>query len=231
MPSKNCRQVSACRGGNERAFKRLAERLYTLAPEHYSTDHLERNMPNKKRAFVVLPILLLCGLPTVWCVWSYIAMNSYNNIEQEVLPKFDSLNEKVFSELPSPEDVQLIEEYNQHYSSPKHGAYLLAEYKSLTMTPNEVVNYYRDLFQSQGWKEYRTEAMSDEYFIFYRDTACVDLSIYSSKQNQTESASNMYELMIWHDFFNQDFSPPRPLPKLMEFFEFGYTYIMQCDYR
>jgi hypothetical protein len=164
-----------------------------------------------------------CGLlglgPTVQLGYFYF-------LEREAAPKFSALNQAVFDELPPPDGiVELERRITGTNINSTHGRYLSVDYLMGQMTEEQVSSYYTDLLLSKGWQSYAPHKQSDYYFsyYFYRGTACLGLTIYPQG-----TPAPQYGIDIWHDFWSQSFSPPKPNLVLLGILDFGVTNFSEC---
>ena len=74
-----------------------------------------------------------------------------------------------------------------------------ATYKT-QLTFEEIVNYYGNLLNSSGWKEYENEA---DRHAFIHGTSCISVSRHQEFLGE-------YHLKVWNDYWRQDFSPQKP---------------------
>ena len=162
-------------------------------------------MNNKKRIL----IFLACGLLVALCGYSYYWLDKYNQYDKAftpladaAVPKLGELNKEVLSELPSPDGVEFVSQSNIEPWSPigtrMYYVYLYADYKITNTNPQEIFSYYRNLLKEKGWQQ-----TTPNDHVFYHGSTSLELSIYSQDTKE-------YTLYIYHDFWSQDFSPPRP---------------------
>lgn len=163
-------------------------------------------------------IFLLCGFLLLLCGYLAYWLSAYQDYDKRftvladaAAPKLGELNDQVLAELPPPAGVELTQQNNIEPWSPvgtrMYYIYLHAEYKITQASPKEIVAYYQNLLTKNGWKisQYDSiDAPHDNFYTYYRDAAAIQLSIYYSQYMQE------YTLDISHDFWSQDFSPPRP---------------------
>jgi hypothetical protein len=169
-------------------------------------------MTNQKKLCIILSIVSICLVSGAIFGWFINSLgreyDEYDKLFTETakaaVPKFAELNNTVLAKLPPPKGVKLISQSNiQPWSplgSPMYEVYLDVEYEIKNTTTDEIVTYYKNLFHDQNWQEYRTKVMSNNHYEFFHETAHVQLYFYVSK----------YRIAIEHDFWNQDFSPPKP---------------------
>ncbi len=190
-------------------------------------------MLQKNHARISFPILLmgilsLCGLLAI-LYYTYTSVSIYNSTDytnsvNETVPKFAALNEQVFSELKHPIEVDPSHAGLRNlpkYMSVPHGGYRYDLSASIAYgirdrsesAQRDVVLYYKDLLQRQGWQQDNAgqEALQDgrKYYRYHRGTACITLDF--------DFKASKYTLSIWHDFWSQSFSAPKP-PGFMEWF-------------
>lgn len=171
----------------------------------------------QKRQFslilIISVIVIICSL----CLTPIIQLDHFYNVEARAISKFDTLNTELFATIPVPNGVVELDQSSNGITSPTttHGRYLITDYQISQTQPDVVLDHYKKFFLSNRWKE--TVAYQD-YYLYSRGTECVNVSFYGEK----------YSLNIWHDFWNQDFSPSDPHTKLLKFIEFGETAFARC---
>ncbi len=178
-------------------------------------------MKQKRRYSLILiisVIVIICFL----CLTPIIQLNHFYDVEARAVSKFDTLNSELFASIPTPNRVVEIEQFSNGITSPstEHGRYLSTEYQISGTLPIEalkyaVQKYYEEFFLSNGWK---VSVSYKDFSSYSRGTACVDINFYGDN----------YSLSIWHDFWSEDFSPPDPPWRLLEFLEFGVSSFANC---
>ena len=96
-------------------------------------------MKNKKISFPVLLVIILCGLPLLFCLGCSVQLAYFYVLEREAVPKFDALNQAVFYELPPPEGI--IERERRITGTnvnSTHGRFLSVDYPMGQMTEEQV---------------------------------------------------------------------------------------------
>ena len=171
----------------------------------------------QKHTMIAVGIIAAVILISMFCVWPVIRLNSFYDAEAGAVTKFDALNSEVFATIPIPKGVVETEQSRNGIVtlSTEHGRYLRTEYNISQTQPDIVLDHYNSFFLSNGWK--KTIAY-EGFSSYFRGTSCVDLHFYGDN----------YTLNIWHDFWNQDFSPSNPRTKLLGFIEFGESSFAVC---
>jgi len=170
-----------------------------------------------KRQFSLILIMSVIIITCSLSLAPIIQLNHFYNVEAHTVSRFDALNTELFATIPVPNGVVELDQSSNGITSPTttHGRYLITNYQISQTHPDAVLDHYKKYFLSNGWKE--TVAYKD-FSSYFRGTACVDVSFYGEK----------YSLNIWHDFWNQEFSPSDPHTKLLKFIEFGETAFARC---
>lgn len=180
-------------------------------------------MKPQKTTLPVLLVRILIGLVLLYGLALALQMAYFLFKQAEAIPKLDALNEAAFTELPPPAgvaaDSKVITGFNENKAY--HGTDLSIYYPMGEMLPKQVLSYYDDLLLSKGWQVYAIEERASRYE-FIRGTACLDLHIYY----QVDDAE--YNIVIWHDFWAQPFSPPQPNLTLLNMLESGQTRFSEC---
>lgn len=139
--------------------------------------------------------------------------------EEKVDDKFNDLNYSVFESLPFPEGIKQIKLSNE--DSLRHGRELFVTYSN-SHPFDEIFLVYDQFLSLNGWGLITADHDENSYF-YNKGTACVDI-----RYGQDVSE---YQIHIYHDFFNQSFSPEIPFPlnkNLITLMEFGETYFIEC---
>lgn len=181
--------------------------------------------------------LLLCLIILVagYAVFGFSLEKSYREFdekEQEAIPLFDALNEKILNELPPlPFGTIYIRQYSDGIVYPHkylHGRRLNIEAET-SMTAKDVENYYKSFLLENGWEiinedlpiiggpgGVKEEEMS--YSIaFRRGTSCIEIN-----------TPPMFWIIIWHDFAHQTFTPPLPNSTYRWLREAGLGQLISC---
>jgi len=174
----------------------------------------------RKRLLTIILIILvtiiigLCG----WFLSILIPIYIFDRAYSAAIPKYDALNNAVFAEIPFPHGAREIERF-QSANPNNYGRYLYVDYVIENNSPDEIVQYYRDLFLSKGWKDY-TINPSSNMFLFSDKRSCADIHIYGDNRLK-------YTLSIYADIWNQDFSPSK---SNLDFnsLNFGYANLITC---
>jgi len=183
-------------------------------------------MKTRKITLPVLLTIIFCGLPTLFCSGSSVQLATFYFLEGQAVKKFDALNQAVFDELPPPPGiVELERRLTGTNVSITHGRYLSVDYPMGQMTKEQVSSYYTDLLLSKGWDAYPPQKQLDSWltYFYHRGTACLGLNIYPRG-----TPAPQYGIDIWHDFWSQSFSPPKPNLALLNILEFGETQFAEC---
>lgn len=171
-------------------------------------------MSSKRRIWILIFsgfLILSCGYLIYWFSTYQKYDKTFAALAEAAVPKMGELNSQLLSELPQPLGVELIQQGNTELWSPlgtrMYYVYLHADYEITQASPEEIVSYYHNLLKANGWEESQydlTDPTPDNFYTYYRDSAEIEFSIYYSQYLQK------YTLAISHDFWSQDFSPPKP---------------------
>lgn len=144
--------------------------------------------------------------------------------EREVIYLFDQLNANVANELPSlppNSSIQMQETIglgDQGVGMYLHGRILQIDI-STKQPANFVVKYYNDALLKQGWSKDTNKYYAVDFAIFYKGTSCIKIDATSHIQPD-------YEILIWHDYKKQKFTPK--IPNNLDRFEYGKTSFETC---
>ena len=116
----------------------------------------------------VLLLILFCGLPSVYCLGSFVQLNYFFLREREAAPKFDVLNQVVLNEVPPPAGVidgkRLTTGTN--VSPANHGRTLSVDYLMGNLTEEQISSYYTSLLLSKGWQVFHNPARNAGLYPF-----------------------------------------------------------------
>lgn len=170
---------------------------------------------------IVLAVALLCSGMCLWILWTagnYISpLAEFYEKEKQVSPLYDALNDTTASELPPlPDGAREVRRWSEGIVDPLylHGRLLHINVHAV-MTGAEILDYYGNALLANGWHGSELR-FGDAVYVL--DTACIRI----------ETNLNEYNLVIWHDFVNQKFSPPLPDTNLMKFVELDEGGILRC---
>jgi hypothetical protein len=171
----------------------------------------------KKNRYIALIISIITILIGLFCIWPIAHLSYFAYWESRAIQSFDALNEEIFENLLPPDGVAVIKQYSVGIDSPSttHGRYLRTEYQRLEANSSDVLKHYKELLLLQGWHE---NVSYTDYYSYSRGTACVNINFYGK----------YYSISVWHDFWKQDFSPPYPNMKLLNFVELGLSNFVTC---
>jgi hypothetical protein len=180
-------------------------------------NSIEKMRKNQKHTIITFGIITALILISTVCVWPALRLNSFYEAEANTVTKFDTLNNELLATIPVPSGVVELEQSRNGIVtlSTEHGRYLRTKYNISHSHPDIVLEHYEKFFMSNEWKE--TIAYEGFYSV-HKGTACVDIHFFGDN----------YSLNIWHDFWNQGFSPSNPHTKLMGFIEFGESSFAVC---
>jgi hypothetical protein len=169
----------------------------------------------------LLLLLLVIAGNVLWAAETFLVAPSRSFYENDgyARQKLGELNAAVYAELPPPPEGAIQGDFwnnggsgNTYY----HGNYLYSSY-DLDARPETIYTYYQPFFNSNDWQYSGSYSGAKIYF---RETSCIELrAVY------TEYA-HRFDITIWHDYKNQEFSPEIPL--LIEYGEFGETHFDTC---
>jgi len=135
-----------------------------------------------------------------------------NNAHQ----KFSESNDKLFAQLPIPPGVNEVSRSESRSGSELHGAILYVDFVLKGQSLVGVIDYYEAYFSQIGWDDFLISDYSGPNVVFYKTNACVEIF----------PTIDGYELQIYHDYFNVEFTPK--IPKVIawhEFYNGGPQYI------
>jgi hypothetical protein len=178
-------------------------------------------MSISKRLIFILFIIFMVGL-FVWLLSIIIPLTQFWLVESASVPRFDALNNSIFIEITVPNGVKEIGRSSSGIknNSTIHGRYLIINYQMKNNQPDDVIHYYHNLLLLKGWKD-QTLNPSEDIFFYSNNSACVNLHVYGIDRKK-------YTVEIWHDFWKQSFSPPKPNLYILNALELGYTTYGKC---
>lgn len=142
--------------------------------------------------------------------------------EEEIVPQLDAQNADIAQTLPPlPPGASEDKRWSVGITNPiyDHGRWLVISI-STTLDEQEVSTYYRENLLAAGWNEFTT-TFTRVTELYYRGTSCLQIGLPGQYLRN-------YEIVIWHDFQHQSFSPPLPNLDYMEFAELGETKFATC---
>lgn len=180
----------------------------------------------KYRGIAGLLMLLLGCTALFWGAIAHPVMK-FTREENNSIVKFDSLNEEIAKDLPTPPDgIEFTKtlQLGIDHSKPIHGRLLVAYYSinsNTNITDGEILLYYQTIPKLRGWEvseDYRSSGFPQ--IEFKKGAACILIDILFQE----------YEITMWHDYLNQSFSPTLPDGWLLEILDLGKTDIWTCPY-
>lgn len=159
-------------------------------------------MFRKKYTRVIVPTILIATV-VVFSLWQLLVYFSIYNHKfseslKEAKPKLEELNASTIAELHPPEGVRLIQQSNLDLHIPAYDSYLYSEYKVVSGDMNDILNIYKQILESLGWKlSSSEESSSSKTYFYFRDSACVEIEIFPENR--------VYRVLIKHDFRQQSF--------------------------
>jgi hypothetical protein len=139
-------------------------------------------------------------------------------------PKFAALNDALYSQIPLPNGVDEESRSQQTALNSSHGVHMYLDYLMVNTTPSEVQSYYDDFFLKQGWEKYELSSKGLG-LVYYHGTSCYQINM---SLNHLGEISNQYLVFIYHDFFEQEFSPIIPPRFVLSYHEVGKTSFTRC---
>jgi hypothetical protein len=170
---------------------------------------------------IVIAILTIIG----WLLWQTERQyQSFVVMEKEAIPKFDSLNFDVEKELPfPPPGAELKSRILSGSDTPalykSHGRWLSLSY-TVTINENRISTYYRSSLSELGWLETKSKEIRG-IDMYYRGTGCIEIWLPTDDHQ-------VLQILIWHDFKRQPFSPPIPNALVLRRFEFEGSNFAIC---
>jgi hypothetical protein len=185
-------------------------------------------MKSKQKHLKVILLSLIglgCFTPLFWLWLKYVEpYTTFHQREIKTLPLFDALNSSVLNEIPPPAGVTALPTQTQsigiNFPHGFHGRELQLAYGFGSLSSKDISVYYEMKLMSNGWEKYKGIINSD-MALYIRDTGCVSITLFAGHLNE-------YSIGIWHDFLNQEFSPPLPDLSLLKFYDLLETYIVKC---
>jgi len=181
---------------------------------------INKNKTARSCALSLVLVLLLCFvIRLIWYTKYDVPYKNFKDSEATAVPLFIALNEKIYNEVHPPSGVKEIDK-KEGVASVQHGVVLYITYKMENPDVDTVLNYYENLFLSKKWEKYKKNTNDN---VYYHETSCVEVIAYKNDQNT-------YDLYIYHDYFNQPFSPTDkniPFPPI-GLYEFGESQYVRC---
>jgi hypothetical protein len=165
------------------------------------------------KAVAISLVLLPCG----FCGWMYGWFEFLHYQERQAYARWDAMNEALISEFGPPEGAEEIERETSGGLN-RHGRWLYVDYFEKLEGNEEIIGYYDNLLQTNGWKLF--SQTTGEYYWYFQDASCMVFA-YHPKLSR-------YSIYIWQDYSSSSFSPRLPPAWLLNIFDVWETDIAIC---
>ncbi|HQF63578.1 MAG TPA: hypothetical protein PLT26_13850 [Anaerolineaceae bacterium] len=172
----------------------------------------KRTLPSGCQIFLGILASILLGL-----VGYFLYLNHWYNRVQAELPeiqqKLMDINEETLAQFPPPPGVSevgrrdLIYYYNVGFTT----SYDKSGFEG------EIVDYYSDLLEEAGWTWDIQNSIGQESISYFKDSKCVIVRVHSDE----------YDVHVYTDFLQQEFTPKLP-PALYRFLRGEDPTISSC---
>jgi hypothetical protein len=179
---------------------------------------------------LLLSVTLCCGLyeySPAGLLFYYLTASSFEERAEALVPEYDQLNDELWQSLPTYPHATLVPESQRRKGpgyrpvppgGPGYPRYLYICF-STDDSMEQVVTFYQDTLEKNGWKMFQERIGYDGQFLhrrYTKDRACVALGHACSPEFELDDRT-VYEVAVYHDL-NVLLGFPR-IPKIIYWLE------------